>query len=332
MRCLAIAQAWQDAGGDLLFAHAESTPAVDARLRSEGMRSIVFRSTAASPDDAKELIATARSAHADWVIVDGYHFTNSYQLALQESQVPFMYLGDQDTGSHWHAQIVVNPDVRTSEELSATWEPETELLLGPEYALIRREFLTKKPISRSTHAAAGMLLFTMGGSDPDNLTGRLMASLDLSQLPAASMTAIVGGSNPHWGWLQELVQGISFPVNLVRDPDDMSGWMASTDIVVIVAGNTIWESLFMGCVTLCCSRSDSDAKLLRWLAEEGAIIDLGSHADADLPDRLGAQLIALRDEGLRQTVSASAQKLVDGHGATRLVEKIQQHLDRKRLR
>ncbi len=32
MRCLALAQAWQDIGGPVVFAMAETTPAVEERL------------------------------------------------------------------------------------------------------------------------------------------------------------------------------------------------------------------------------------------------------------------------------------------------------------
>ena len=35
MRCLALAQAWQDRGGDVVFAMAESNAGIDERLCSE---------------------------------------------------------------------------------------------------------------------------------------------------------------------------------------------------------------------------------------------------------------------------------------------------------
>ena len=37
MRCLALAQAWGDAGGQAIFAMAEATPAAEKRLQSEGL-------------------------------------------------------------------------------------------------------------------------------------------------------------------------------------------------------------------------------------------------------------------------------------------------------
>ena len=59
MRCLALAQAWQDGGGNVAFAMAESTPAIDARLRSEGMEIVHLDVSPNSLQDARALAALA---------------------------------------------------------------------------------------------------------------------------------------------------------------------------------------------------------------------------------------------------------------------------------
>ena len=67
MRCLALAQAWQDAGGNVAFAMAESTPAIDARLRSEGMEIVHLDVSPNSLRDAQDLAALALDRQAAWV-------------------------------------------------------------------------------------------------------------------------------------------------------------------------------------------------------------------------------------------------------------------------
>ena len=42
MRCLALAQAWQRAGGDVLFAMTQFTPAIGERLRSEQLKIVAI--------------------------------------------------------------------------------------------------------------------------------------------------------------------------------------------------------------------------------------------------------------------------------------------------
>src|SRR5205823_214493 len=51
MRCLALAQAWQDSGGTAIFALAESTPAILARLTAEGFEAIGIRASRGSSED-----------------------------------------------------------------------------------------------------------------------------------------------------------------------------------------------------------------------------------------------------------------------------------------
>src|SRR5258708_2159527 len=83
MRCLALAQAWQDAGGHVVFAMAEATPAVRARLVAESCEVVSISHAAGTPEDWGETIALARLQHAEWVVVDGYQFTTDYQQALK---------------------------------------------------------------------------------------------------------------------------------------------------------------------------------------------------------------------------------------------------------
>jgi len=55
MRCLALAQAWQDAGGKAVFAMVELLGAVRERLLSEGMEVVLVEGQSGSPDDARGL-------------------------------------------------------------------------------------------------------------------------------------------------------------------------------------------------------------------------------------------------------------------------------------
>ena len=84
MRCLALAQAWQDQGGECIFAMAESTAAAEERIRGEKFEVVT--------DDVRPpaLRRTRRNwsnsrlhHHASWVVVDGYQFDVEYQRAAE---------------------------------------------------------------------------------------------------------------------------------------------------------------------------------------------------------------------------------------------------------
>src|ERR1700686_1947505 len=83
MRCLALAQAWQDAGGRAIFAMAEATPAVEERLRSEGVEVARPDVRVGSAADAGETAKLAHKHSASWVVLDGDEFGAEYQAGLK---------------------------------------------------------------------------------------------------------------------------------------------------------------------------------------------------------------------------------------------------------
>src|SRR5690242_9773593 len=94
MRCLAVAQAWQDRGGDVVFAMADSNTGIDERLRSEWVQIAEVDATPGNLDDAAATARLARSLQADWTIVDGYRFDAAYQRFLKDEGLKLLFLDD----------------------------------------------------------------------------------------------------------------------------------------------------------------------------------------------------------------------------------------------
>ncbi len=55
MRCLALAQAWQDQGGECIFAMAESTASAEERIRREKFEVVTLAESPGSPQDAAQI-------------------------------------------------------------------------------------------------------------------------------------------------------------------------------------------------------------------------------------------------------------------------------------
>src|SRR5947209_553477 len=79
MRCLALAQAWQDAGGRVVFVMAQHTIAIKNRLRREAIDVILLQVAPGSQEDSSQTAAIAADLAVDWVVVDGYQFDSTYQ-------------------------------------------------------------------------------------------------------------------------------------------------------------------------------------------------------------------------------------------------------------
>src|SRR5579885_1698770 len=140
MRCVALAQAWQDAGGCAVFAAKSFTPAIKKRLSSESFDLIPVAVDAGTSTDAQETIRIAQSRQVEWIVVDGYQFSSEYQQVLKAAGFKVLFLDDYGHAEHYSADLVLNQNLSASEKLYSDRDPQTQLLLGPKYALLRREF------------------------------------------------------------------------------------------------------------------------------------------------------------------------------------------------
>ena len=131
MRCLAVSQAWQGRGGKVVFSVVTWLRALETRLRKEGIDVIRPSAEPGSRDDARQTAELARQKGAEWVTVDGYHFTAEYHRILKTTCPFLLFLDDNGHASHYAADIVLNQNIYASEALYKSKEPYTRLMLGP---------------------------------------------------------------------------------------------------------------------------------------------------------------------------------------------------------
>ncbi len=148
MRCLALAQAWQDAGGDVVFAMAETGAAIQKRLQSEGLSIFPGESAPGSIEDAKEVVELARKQGARWIVVDGYQFGERYQRDLEQAGLKVLFVDDSGHATGYVADVVLNQNAHACAELYESRHAHTRLLLGPRHALLRREFRAVRDFQR----------------------------------------------------------------------------------------------------------------------------------------------------------------------------------------
>lgn len=317
MRCLALAQAWQDAGGRAIFAMAASTPAVVQRILAEEMQLVRVAQLPGSREDSESTNQFARQHSARWVVVDGYVFGADYQTHLHAAGLKVLMVDDGGRAAPYVADIVLNQNPQATESLYRQRGPSTRLLLGPEFALLRREFVAWRGRERKIHAPARKVLVTFGGSDPDNITLRVLEAL--ISAPEFEVQIVVGGSNPHLAELRAVLGKCRADIRLVHDPGDMARLMAWADVAVSAAGTAAWEMAFMGLPSLLIVLADNQEPIACSLDDAGAALNLGRAATIradDIRERLGSVSACCE---LLQKMSMCGRALIDGRGADRVV-------------
>lgn len=324
MRCLALAQAWQDAGGRAIFAVAESTPALAARLRAESCEvvSVTASASVGSAEDSARVAALAREHKAEWVVVDGYQFGADYQRALKSAGLKVLFMDDYGHGGRYSSDLVVNANVCGEEALYQNHEPYTRLLLGPRYCMLRREFNVWRRWQREVPLVAGRALVTMGGSDPENVTGRVLEALGRGGFGDLETTVVVGGSNPHFEALDRHASSASGKITIQRDTAQMARLMADADVAISAAGSTCWELCLLGLPALLVDVAANQTALARELHRRGCAIHLGSSRDVSA-EKIAHELERMiQSREIRQSLSSASRALVDGNGARRVVSSL----------
>ena len=322
MRCVALAQAWQDAGGNVVFAMAESTPAIDARLRSNGMEIVQLRAAPNTLQDARDVSALASGRHATWVVVDGYQFDSAYQRSLKDAGLKLLFVDDLGQCEQYSADLVLNQNVHASEYMYASREAYTRLLLGPRFAMLRRDFRRWSRWQREIIPNGRRVLVTMGGSDPDNITAIVLQALHAVKIDGLDVIAVLGGSNPHFGFLERFANH-SPPVRFLRDAANMPELMAWADIAVSAAGSTCAEMCLLRLPAILLDLATNQVPVAQELGRRRAAIHLGSSKAVTAAEIAGSVQSLLLWKELRASLSLRCRELVDGEGAERVMAAIQ---------
>ncbi len=316
MRCLALAQGWLCAGGQAVFAQADSTPALEQRLRREGMEVMPLNAVPGSESDARQTTELARANGASWIMADGYGFGADWQKQVKEAGCRLLLCDDYGHAEHYYADLVLNQNLHAKADLYSQREPYTRLLLGIRYVQLRREFLEWRGWKREIPAIAHKVLVTLGGSDPDNVTGKVVDALRNLDIQAR---IVVGGLNPHFDSLTSIVLP---PSTILRDVTNMPELMAWADVAVAASGSTAWELPFMGLPSVLIVLAANQTAIAAALNQGGIVVNLGKSQDLTS----GAIAASLRtlcsDIDCRHQMSRLGRELLDGVGAAKVVTRM----------
>jgi UDP-2,4-diacetamido-2,4,6-trideoxy-beta-L-altropyranose hydrolase len=317
MRCLALAQAWQDEGGRAVFAMAQSTPAISQRVKREGMDLLNITGEPASRDDSDYVSAAARSLGARWVVVDGYKFGSEYQHALKNSGLKVLFIDDNGHCDSYSADLILNQNAHAAPDLYEKRESGSRLLLGLRYSLLRREFAKFRGWERTISPDGRNVLISMGGSDPGNVTLRVLEALRQVGVDDLCVRVAVGGSNPHRALLVAHSGRVHGSVEFLDDVANIAELIAWADVGVAAAGTISWEICALGLPSVLITVAENQLRAAADLAQRGAALVISTDCN---PEKIAKGIRELmQSPDLREKMSRTARALLDVDGARRVV-------------
>ena len=324
MRCLALAQAWQDAGGKTTFLMAQSTPSIEARLTAENCSVLSLSVMPGSNEDADLTNEYASGIDAEWLVADGYAFGAKYQEQIRNRERKLLCVDDAGKCDRYVADIVLNQNLAAAHDLYPNYLPGTQLLLGPSFCLLRREFTPWRKFQREIILRGHNVLVTLGGSTPVEGGVRVIEALGRARVEGLRAIFVVGGSSLDVAALENCASKFPEKISIRRDVSNMAELMAHADVAISAAGSTCWELCLLGLPSILLDTADNQIPVAIELERDGCMVYAGSGHTVS-PDDLARSLEnLLASPEARQSMSRKSRQLVDGQGAERVVSAMRQ--------
>jgi UDP-2,4-diacetamido-2,4,6-trideoxy-beta-L-altropyranose hydrolase len=180
----------------------------------------------------------------------------------------------EDLVNHpYSAGIVVIPYCG-SEKLELDNNVDTKYLLGPRFFLLKDEFYNTK---YSLNSKVENILITMGGSDPNNLTIKVLSALNQQKIDAV-ITLVIGGLSQITD--HELKESSGVLINKIvikRNIGNFAEIMSEADIAFTNSGLTKYELSAIGVPMIIISNTEEQAKYSKVFSEYGSSFHLGYH-------------------------------------------------------
>ncbi len=326
MRCLALAQEWQARGGQVHFVSVCESEGLRQRIAQGGFRLTPVLYSYPHPTDWELLASVLEGQPEAWVVLDGYHFDSSYQSRITQARYRLLVIDDTAHLDQYHADMLLNQNTHAA-ELHYRCEPNTQLLLGCRYVLLRAEFLRWRGWGRNIPSVAHRVLITMGGSDPHNQSIKVARALQHVKVDGLEVVVVIGPSNPHARSLKSLGQKCGFPIRLVRNVADMAELMAWADLGISSASSTCWEFAFMGLPCVALVTAENQQKVAEGLAHHSMAMNLGWYGDVSDTALAEPLHTLVLDRNRRNQMSELGRRAVDGNGAKNVISAMNQRIE-----
>lgn len=206
------------------------------------------------------------------VVLDGYQFDSEYQKLIKSKECKLVCIDDFHD-QHFYADLVINhaPGV-TKEDYKG--ELYTKYLLGPDYALLRPEFLERSSDEKKKNLKEIENIFIcFGGSDSKNLTAKV-----LSWLPSKNyiVTLVLGKVYPHQDELNKVIEEREDLEIIVRNSlsaKEMRSELEQADLAIVPASGIALEALSINIPLLSGYYANNQFSFYSWLKEKGLIFD-----------------------------------------------------------
>lgn len=321
-RQLALAEEGRVRGHDPMLLVGGLTTALVEQAEAAGVEVEEVKEAAGSQADAQAAAEVAAEAGHRTIVVDGYTFGPDYFRRLGATfdvVVAVDDLGEQA----FPVDLLVNVNPHAPD---LQYEGPARCLLGPRYALLRRQFVAARERLEREGASrvpgeVERVVVAFGGADIGDMCVNALRALDSSHY-RGEVDVILGPAAPSYGRVRDLAAEGSAEVRVHRNVTGMADLLSGQHLAMCAAGGMSWELACLGVPMIQTTVAGNQRPIAQALRERG--IAAGAGTSSEVTSEALAKLFREidTDRSLRRRMSRHGMDLVDGRGARRVLEAI----------
>ncbi|WLR50563.1 UDP-2,4-diacetamido-2,4,6-trideoxy-beta-L-altropyranose hydrolase [Bacillus tianshenii] len=329
MRCLTLAHQLKQKGASISFICREEAGNLCDYIEQEGFR--VFRLHAETPliqqQDAQETAHVIKTNFSvvDWGVVDHYQFDQQWEQIISGKAHQLMVIDDLANRLHT-CDLLLDQNYYTDYlERYEHLVPEGCLkLLGPQYLLLRDEFLEAQDKVDIRDGSMKRILIFYGGSDPTNETEKVVRAFQQLKIQDIHIDVVTGTANPNRTNVEHLCKESRFTyhcqINYLAD------LISQADVAFGAGGVTMWERCFLGLPSIVTIVAENQKASTEAAAAAGAVWNLGWHEDIKESDYAGVIQRALKEPEKLKELSLRSIELMNSNGQQKVHPAVDQML------
>ncbi len=281
MRCLTLANQFHTCGFNVAFICRYSSLLSLTALQQTCYELFLLGDTLNFYDekslvqDAQETLDILRSINAFLVVVDHYQLDAFWERRISKLNYQIMVIDDLANRPH-ECQYLLDSSLRRMESDYISYvRPETKLMLGQDYSLLRKGFIHNREIAKKKRLRTKVIesiLINFGGTDPNRFTFKALEALEaLSEKRRFKINIVVSNACP---WIEELtiLSNEDDRLTLIVDAESMENIILESDLAIGSLGTTSWERCCLGLPSIAMVTADNQLHNAQTLSEFGVIL------------------------------------------------------------
>jgi UDP-2,4-diacetamido-2,4,6-trideoxy-beta-L-altropyranose hydrolase len=268
--------------------------------------------------DAQATLQALADQKWDLIIVDHYALDERWERLVRDGCKKLIVIDDLADRQH-DCDILLDQNYYADMQTRYVSKvpAHCQLLLGPQYALLRKEFRTLHEKVKVRGGNVKKILVFFGGVDADNYTSlaiQALAQLNIKQ----QVTVVIGVQHPNREQILQacINHGFICYVQTTR----MAELMAESDLAIGAGGSASWERCCLGLPALLVAVSRNQIDIAKSLDSIGACYYLGEKHAVNFSTIQNSFNEFLLAPDHIMSISQQAFSLVDGLGVNRVSE------------